>query len=586
VADREHREGTAKRRLVTVFAVVGFSAPIAAYFWLIHSFGVNVPLGDQLTDVNIIGDSYSGHLSFAELWAQHNENRIFFPHLIVLLLSRTTHFNIVFEEYVSAVLLVIAIGLLVLTHRQNAGRIWWVFYCPVAILMLSFVQYQNSLWGFQLAWYLVLFAFTIVLFLLDQPRLTPLLLALSITSGIVASFSSLQGLIVWPLGVLLLSYRHRPRASVIVWIVAGTATTVVYFVGYRATTAGTNTYAFHHPVAAVEFYLVAIGDIVGANISGTGPIEMAVLLLGLVIVVASVWAVVLCIGRTKSGGDLVAAALICFGLLFAVIVTDGRTTAGLSAASQSRYRTFDLLIVVGLYLVVLGRFSARATAPAVRSPPGASGGEGGGSEPRSGTSGAHSDRRSFPIFAAVVIAVVCLQVGIGIPTGLAGAESDHADQVLGARILVNISKYSDSCLGMSYYSSSFRRQMADVLEAHHLSLFATADAAKYRAEGLITFPLPSMTVVVLAEKPVLRGVQNLDAIVSDNCDIATVEFEATGEGLDHAMISSAVPSPYGWIGIWRTTTVDDGRYTLQGVAVLSSGREVLSPGIRVVVQNH
>ena len=204
MADREHREGTAKRRLVTVFAVVGFSAPIAAYFWLIHSFGVNVPLGDQLTDVNIIGDSYSGHLSFAELWAQHNENRIFFPHLIVLLLSRTTHFNIVFEEYVSAVLLVIAIGLLVLTHRQNAGRIWWVFYCPVAILMLSFVQYQNSLWGFQLAWYLVLFAFTIVLFLLDQPRLTPLLLALSITSGIVASFSSLQGLIVWPL-----AWKHR-----------------------------------------------------------------------------------------------------------------------------------------------------------------------------------------------------------------------------------------------------------------------------------------------------------------------------------------------------------------------------------------
>jgi len=39
-------------------------------------------------------------LEFA-LGPQHNENRIFFPNLIVILLSRTTHFNVQVEEYLT-----------------------------------------------------------------------------------------------------------------------------------------------------------------------------------------------------------------------------------------------------------------------------------------------------------------------------------------------------------------------------------------------------------------------------------------------------------------------------------------------------
>ena len=111
---------------MTILAVVGFSVPIIAYLWLIHHYGVNVIHGDQWSDVKIINDSYSGKLSLGALWAPHNENRIFFPNLIVLLLSRTTNFNILFEEYVSGTLLVISIGLLILAHRRRANPIPWV----------------------------------------------------------------------------------------------------------------------------------------------------------------------------------------------------------------------------------------------------------------------------------------------------------------------------------------------------------------------------------------------------------------------------------------------------------------------------
>jgi hypothetical protein len=580
----------AKHRLAVVVAIIGFALPTVAYFWSIHSFAVNVPHGDQWSDIQIINDSYSGHLSIGQLWAQHNENRIFFPNLIVLLLGRTAHFNIVFEEYVGGLLLVVSVGLLIVAHRRRAGRIEWVFYCPVAILMLSLVQYQNALWGFQMAWYLVLFSVAVTLYLLDRPSLTWPVLAISIASGVVASFSSLQGLLVWPIGLYLLYFRHRPRVVLIAWIASAAVTAAVYFADFSTKTAGSSTYAFHHPLAAVAFYFVAVGDIVGANITGADTLSTAVLCLGLLIVATSIWTLtVFCSRPNDKSGTPIAAALICFGLLFAATVTDGRTVGGLASAGQSRYTTFDLLIVVGLYLVLLEQFATGLTAHRMS----------GSSEGlhrqvhvsgvRDGPLSRNSIRRSRPILAALIVAIVCLQVGIGIPTGLSGARTYHAGQVFDARVLVNINHYPDkfvvSSLG-EFESATFIRQMTRVLTSHRLSLFAGDGAARYRAAGLVPLPPPTARIARPIADAMLRGKPLLVATVTDDFDVTKVEFEATGQGLANALISPAAPFPYGWIGVWDTTKLPDGSYVLESIAFDSAGNEIHSPGIPVVVKNH
>ena len=157
----------------------------------------------------------AGNLSLATLWAQHNENRIFFPNLIVVVLGDTTHFNTVIEEYVSAAMLIIATGLLILTHRRRRPSTPWFYYCPVVILMFSLVggnpwwASTNTLWAFQMAWYLVLLGLAVTLFLLDRPSLTWLVLAGAMAAAVVGSFSSLQGLLIWPIGLVLLYLRRR-----------------------------------------------------------------------------------------------------------------------------------------------------------------------------------------------------------------------------------------------------------------------------------------------------------------------------------------------------------------------------------------
>jgi hypothetical protein len=141
--------------------ILSLAVPVAVYLWFIHRYGVNMVWGDSWSDINVIEHAHAGTLSLATLWAQHNENRVFFPKLIVVMLGDTTHFNTVIEEYVSAAMLIIATGLLILTHRRRRPSTPWFYYCPVAILMFSLVGGRpgfgggNTLWGFQMAWYLV-----------------------------------------------------------------------------------------------------------------------------------------------------------------------------------------------------------------------------------------------------------------------------------------------------------------------------------------------------------------------------------------------------------------------------------------------
>ena len=223
--------------------------------------------------------------------------------------------------------------------------------------------------------------------------------------------------------------------------------------------------------------------------SATNATGIVVMLFGLAIVLASIWILLTyCRRRDEWSGSPIAAALICFGLLFAAVVTEGRISVGLSGASQSRYTTFNLLIVVGIYLAVLEQFTLRRGALEKNLPSDTSSGADPVSGIRTISSPGLSIQRAFPILAVGVVTIVCVQVGIGIKTGLAGARVSHGGQVLGARVVVNINSYPDSfvvgTLG-EFDSASFIRQMAQTTKVHHLSLFGTDAVAQYKAEGLI-----------------------------------------------------------------------------------------------------
>lgn len=570
---------------LSLLAVLAFALPVVAYFWFVGHYSVNVPVADQWSDINVIAHSYSGTLSLGVLWTQHADNRILFPNLIALLLAYTTHFNLIVEEYISALMLCVSTGLFILTHKRRSPTTPWIWYCPAAFLLLSFVQYESSLWGFVLGWYLVLLSLAVVLFVLDRPALTWPILTVAIVAAVIGSYSATQGILIWPTGFVLLYLRNRHRALVLTWIVAAVLTGAVYLWGFSTKIATLNlpwNYPVDHPVSALRFFFYVIGDVVGERTSSNdGVLALGVLIFLLAMTVASEQR----FRRARAGGGPVGVALICYGLLFAAITTQGRLATGMPTADGSRFTTFELLILVGTYFALLdgltGNRVPRASRRAVNRP---------------------SSRHYVRVIVRATLIIICLQVALGIENGLIGARAHHASFRMEAYELVHINEYSDYTLsgGFPFGVTSGTevetniRRLAEVAKAHHLSLFASTAAvndAKKAFPGDYTQPVTR--TVVPTEDAKLTGDQILSATVSDEFRITKVEFQLSGEGFRGALIGVGNMElivvgkniVLGFRALWNTADVPNGSYDLRSVVYDALGQVTYSVATDITIAN-
>jgi hypothetical protein len=462
-------------RLVNALTVIGFGFPVAAVFWLIAHYGVNVISGDQWADVTVIQKSYTNFFDWGSLWAQHNENRIFFPNLVVVALSRTTHFNVHAEEYLAALMLIAATVLVIVTHKRRSPDTPWLYYCPVAILMLSICQYGNMLWGFQMAWYLVLVSMAVAFYLVDRISLTWLAFVGAAIAAVIGSLSSLQGLLIWPAGLVLIYHRRRAWKYVAPWLIAGAATTALYFHNFNSDkTVGPHNAVLINLVGTAKFYTFALGDILGVPVPGYGHAGNSwVLLFGLLIIVLAVLVVVVYgIRRQETSGSPLGVALICMGLLFAATVTEGRVIFGYWAAAASRYTTMDLLVPVGIYLALLDRPPPPSQVLLwVRSR------YRGARVDQAVTSGEPIPVQWIGLRVArfAIAALIVIQFAFAFPNGIRGARSNYTYQARGAVVLRTIDQQPDQ--NVTYFLNVFGnpyvlRQQARTLQQHHLSVFA------------------------------------------------------------------------------------------------------------------
>ena len=281
--------------------------------------------------------------------------------------------------------------------------------------MASVVQAENILWGFQLAWYLVLVVLAGVIFILDHPSLSMLGSVGAVILAVIGSYSSFQGLFVWIAGLLLLFYRRRPTRLIAGWVAAGALTTALYV--YKLNTqAGVPSYftAVHFPRQAVRFYFESIGDVLGVPLRSNGVGADLVTGAGVVIVALALfalWSGFRC--REAQSAAPVGMVLVVFGLLFALSTTWGRTFGGAAAASASRYTTYDLLILVGAYLTFLAL-------------------------PRSAVSIRGSSRSMTRTVAAMLGCLIVLVAIFGFVNGIRWAKSSTKDQILQAAVTVDI----------------------------------------------------------------------------------------------------------------------------------------------------
>ena len=367
--------------------------------------------------------------------------------------------------------------------RANGPLVWMI---PVSFLTFSLSQYENTLWGFQVAWYFILACLIGEFYLLENPHQSGQRMWrfwLSIFLATCASFSSFQGLFLWPAGLIYLLANQFKLSQKIIWIVSGTCVTGLYFTHLGFHKIGVSLAPLYHPIESLKFFLIAIGSVIPVSSGyfqlptyGYHPVELTgiiLLLLGVFVIIQGIRM------RTEDKAYLFPTALCVFAFLFDISLVGGRQQLGLLQATAPHYTTYNLLLIIGIYLGLLHSMKDLRFART----------------------------HSLVIFlTSVVCCISFIQVSVSYYVGLKEGKDFYRSRIKGAQILVNHTSAPDLLITnyVTGYAVLFRKE-APFIERHHLSVFATSNVMAYRKKGLPikVLPAPYQLELLLKKDPAL-----------------------------------------------------------------------------------
>lgn len=303
-----------------------------------------------------------GHhtLNLADLWRQHNEQRIFFPNLVLLASAYLTHWNADVEVIIGFLFSLVTATLIFLMIKKSIVKSWLGFIAGMlaAAWFFSPVQWENWLWGWQVEWFMCIAGITTATFLLLKytdkgVKHKPLLFVLAMLAAVIASFSLAGGLFVWLVGILILLLMKRPRKIQVAWLLLGVLSTSLYYYHYvqpPGPNGATITFSLHHPLAFIKFFLVYIGGSIG-SVSGQ---QQAPIIIGSILLLLLLPLLYLTWQRRINIRKYLPWLMFCLiGILGGLTTAVGRLAYGVSYALSSRYTAFSILYVIGLTVLAI-----------------------------------------------------------------------------------------------------------------------------------------------------------------------------------------------------------------------------------------
>ena len=354
-------------RLAACAAALAACAPA----WLILKYGVDVPYWDQWDIAPFFEKLAHGTLTAADLFAQFNEYRQFFPNLLFVALGWLTGWD-VRAEMLACLLLAVLVAFNV--RRLGARTVDEPFrrellFLPASLFIFSPVQYENWLFGVQVVYFVPVACVTSGLLAAYSERLgmRAAILACACLSA-VATFSSANGIVCWlVLALALVAARTDARSAARRWLPLWGACLVlclaVYVYGYRAPASHpAASEALARPFDALVYFLALSG---GSLALGPRPLAVAVAVGACVLAAYALACAYVLRFREEEALVRRAGAWVALGaysVATALMVTAGRLGFGVAQSLSSRYTTYTLYLLVALvYLLpcVLEHAAAR-----------------------------------------------------------------------------------------------------------------------------------------------------------------------------------------------------------------------------------
>lgn len=329
--------------------------PVIWGFFLVLNYGVNLFFWDEWSYAYLFDAFKNGTLSVAELFRQHNEHRMFFPNIVTLIIGLLTDVNSKAFMLTSMCFLTVEYACILFYLKQCILDIRRKFVLGILVGFLVFhsSQYENILWGFQIAWFMISANAVIAFFCFSKIVQTRKIknndFIILLICTIVASFSSLHGLFVWlvldfVLFLLVIQkkqYMKIPHLAV--FFLVQTICFVLYFYSYNKVSKHP-AYLQNGIMQAFYYYVTALGQIFSHKT------KFAALTGVLISIISCLYIVKAFINKNFLERSIFPLGLIIFGNIFIASTAIGRSGFGVGQALSSRYITNVVLIIVGILL--------------------------------------------------------------------------------------------------------------------------------------------------------------------------------------------------------------------------------------------
>jgi hypothetical protein len=223
------------KKFKELLIISGISIFIIYGFYFISILGVNVPYLDDWSFVPFVKIFLEGGV-FWEYpnFIQHNEHRPIFPGLVILGSVLLTSWNFISLMYFGGILIVISIIVCYFLLQKTFPKILWII-IPISALMFNPAQYENLIWAFTAnAWFLVFTGIFLSIFFLNKVQQKDKYIVFAIILGIIASFSEIAGLLIWPVGFLsILTLKNKKKKMLAIWSCATIMVLILYFTNFQ-----------------------------------------------------------------------------------------------------------------------------------------------------------------------------------------------------------------------------------------------------------------------------------------------------------------------------------------------------------------
>lgn len=346
-----------RNKLARTLPFFAFFLPAGYLLLLIHKYGVDVPFVEQWHTASLFQKLSQGSLTFADLYAQQNEYRQLFPHLLILAVGKLTNWNIKHELYIIflfACLIsfgIYRLGALTLDGLSRWQRLGAFFISN--LLIFSPIQGENWVYGIQIVYLMPLACIVLGMVVAYSGASVRAKFMICAALSLVSVFSAVHGILSWVVLLPPLVWSARQVGSkekswlIAAWSLCAALCVAAYFTGYQTPAGGPNPFdTFRHPISATLYFFSFLGSPLWAG--SLWPLVFV----GCLLTTAHVAA---CLFLWRRGHDEALVTRLlgwlmlgAFSLLTGALAAIGRSGYGLEQSMSARYMAFSLYLSVAV----------------------------------------------------------------------------------------------------------------------------------------------------------------------------------------------------------------------------------------------